>query len=86
MTEQNVNRCFLVTRTISLDEITLELAIKIAKHGNVHRTIYASAVGLLKNKTGLLVEKELILFSMFVLHFILALSDLQWSTVLRNSY
>lgn len=86
MTEQNVNRCFLVTRTISLDEITLELAIKIAKHGNVHRMIYASAVGLLKNKTGLLVEKELILFSMFVLHFILALSDLQWSTVLRNSY
>lgn len=50
MTEQNVNRWFSATRAIGLDDITLELAIKIAKHGNVHRMIYASAVGLLKNK------------------------------------
>ena len=52
MTEQNINRCFSLTRTISLDDITLELAIKIAKQGNVHRMRYASAVGLLKNRIG----------------------------------
>lgn len=52
MTEGNVNRCSSVTRAISLDDITLELVIKIAKHGKVHRTMYASAVGLLENNIG----------------------------------
>lgn len=52
MTEGNVNRCSSVTRAISLDDITLELVIRIAKHGKVHRTMYASAVGLLQNNTG----------------------------------
>lgn len=42
----------LSEKKISHDDITLELAIKIAKHGNVHRMRYASAVGLLKNKIG----------------------------------
>lgn len=54
MTEQNINRCSSVTRTISLDDITLEVAIKIAKHGNVHRMRYANAVGLLENKIRIL--------------------------------
>lgn len=49
MTEGNVNRCSSVTRAISLDDITLELVIRIAKHGKVHRMMYASAVGLLEN-------------------------------------
>lgn len=51
MTEQNINKCSSVTRSISLGDITLELAIRIAKHGNVHRMRYAIAVGLLKKNT-----------------------------------
>lgn len=39
---------------LTVDDITLELTIKIAKQGNVHRMTWASTVGLLQNKTGCL--------------------------------
>lgn len=50
MTEQNFNRYISDTAEISLDGITLELAIKIPKHGSVDRRRYASAVGLLESE------------------------------------
>lgn len=41
----------LSDRRISREDFTLELVIKIAKQGNVQRTRYASAAGLLKDRT-----------------------------------
>lgn len=43
-----------VTGAIALRDVTLELTIKTAKQGSVHRMMYASMVGLLQNKTACL--------------------------------
>lgn len=45
------NQLQVLLEPVTVDDITLELTIKIAKQGNVHRMTWASTEGLLQNKT-----------------------------------